>query len=119
MGLNWSDSLKVYLRTAGSVEFASRLKMEDPWGFPGGSEVKTASSAGGTCSTPAWGAKLPGEFLLPRKLSALLGKGASNVYVEVPPVLPFLGTWRSISFLLIVKWLPLSLFPRRIAWKAP
>ena len=41
MGLNWSDSLKVYLRTAGSVEFASRLKMEDPWGFPGGSEVKT------------------------------------------------------------------------------
>lgn len=30
VGLNWSDSLKVYLRTAVSVEFASRLKMEDP-----------------------------------------------------------------------------------------
>lgn len=120
MGLNWSDSLNVCLRTAVSVEFASRLKMEDPWGFPGGSEVKTrASSAGGTCSIPAWGAKLPGEFLLPRKLSELLRKCASNGHVEVPPVLPFLGTWRSISFLLIVKWLPLCLFPRRIPWKDP
>ena len=120
VGLDWSDSLNVCLRTAVSVEFASRLKMEDPWGFPGGSEVKThASSAGGTCSIPAWGAKLPGEFLLPRKLSELLGKGASNVHVEVPPVRPFLGPWRSISFLLIVKRLPLSLFPRRIPWKDP
>lgn len=120
VGLNWSDSLNVCLRTAVSVEFASRLKMEDPWGFPGGSEVKThASSAGGTCSIPAWGAKLPGEFLLPRKLSELLGKGASSVHVEVPPVRPFLGPWRSISFLLIVKRLPLSLFPRRIPWKDP
>ena len=88
--------------------------MAGSWDSPGGSEVKTVLLV-----QEVHVLSLVGEL---SSLGSFFSPGRSlSRWGQVLPMCvwkcPQSFSWRSTSFLLTVKWLPLSLFPPRIAWK--